>query len=96
MHLEYGFAPLHVRIVHGYLPVEPAGPQKSGVEYIGPVRCSKHDYAFVYGKTVHLNEQLVKRLFPFVVSAAKARAALAANGVYLVYKHYRRSAFLGS
>jgi len=44
------------------------------------------DDALVGAKTVHFHEQLVERLLPLVVSAAQARAALAADGVDLVDK----------
>ena len=95
MHLQYGFASLNVGIIYGYLPIKPARAQKRGVKYIRAVGGGDNYYAFVHGKAVHLNKELVERLLAFVMPAAKAGAALAAHGVYFVYKHNRGGALLG-
>ena len=46
------------------------------------------------GKAVHFHQQLVQGLFPFVVSAADAGAAVAADCVNFIDKDNRRSVFL--
>ena len=77
-------AALNVGIAHGYLPVKAAGTQQSGVKYVGTVCGGKDNYALVYRKAVHLHQQLVEGLLTLIVSAAKARASLAAYSVDFV------------
>ena len=87
MHLQDGHAAVHVGIIHGHLPVKPSGAQQRRVQNIPPVGGGHHDNAFVGGKAVHFNQQLVQRLFSFVVPAAEASAAVAANGVDFIDEH---------
>ena len=81
---------LAVRPAHEHLPVKPAGPQQGGVQDIRPVGGRQDHHALVAGEAVHLHQQLVEGLLPLVVSAAQARAPLAAHGVDLVDEHNRR------
>ena len=60
------------------------GPQQGRVEHIGPIGGGHQDHAFVGFEAVHLDEQLVERLLALIVSAAEARAAMAAHGVDFV------------
>src|SRR6185503_11856330 len=66
------------------LPVEAPGPQQGRVEDVGSVRGRDDDDALVRLEAVHLDEQLVQRLLALIVSAAKARAAMATDSVDLV------------
>ncbi len=84
MHLQNLLAPDHVRIRHDDLPVEAAGAQQRRVEHVRAVGRGDQDDAFVRLEAVHLDEQLVQRLLALVVAAAKARAAMPADGVDLV------------
>src|SRR5260370_19697635 len=80
--------------VHDHAPVEPAGSQQSRVEDVGSVRCGDDDDCFPLVEAVHLDQELVQGLFPLVVAASEAGAALAANRVELVDENYRGSVLL--
>ncbi len=88
MNLQYFFSALYIRVVYGYLSVKSSGTQQRRVEYIGAVCRGNNDNAVVFGKAVHLNEQLIKRLFALVVSTAEACASMSADGVDFIYEHY--------
>ena len=90
-----GLAALHVGTVHRDLAVEAAGAQKSRVKDVGAVRGGHEDDALMLLEAVHLNEQLVQGLLALVVTAAHARAALAAHGVDLIDEDDGRSLLLG-
>ena len=71
--------------VHRDLAVEAAGPQERRIEHFGPVGGRHHDHAVLRLETVHLGQQLVEGLFPFLVRAHGAGAGPpAADGVELV------------
>ena len=86
--------PLLRRPIDGDVPVEPAGPQQRRVEHVGPVGRGDDDHRFGRREAVHLAEDLVERLFAFVVTAADARAAHPADGVDLVDEQDARGVFL--
>ncbi len=95
VHPEDLLPALDVRQAHIHLPVKPAGAQQGAVQDIGPVGGRDHDDPLVGAKAVHLHQQLVEGLFPLVVPAAEARAALAAHRVDLVDKDDAGHAFFG-
>ena len=70
-----------VRPVNGDLPVKTARTEERRVENIRTVGRSNGDDAFVGPETIHFDQELVQRLFPFVMTAAKTSTALAANGI---------------
>ena len=94
VHLEYLLAPFHVGDVDVDLSVESAGTHERGIEYIRAVGRRHDDDAVVGLEAVHLDEQLVERLFTLVVAAAEPRAALASHGVDFVDEDYARHAVL--
>jgi hypothetical protein len=53
-----------------HLPVEAARAQERRVEHVGAVGGRDEDHAVVGFEAVHLDEQLVERLLPLVVTAA--------------------------
>ena len=85
---------LDIRQADIHLTVETARTQKRGVENVGAVGRGNDNYAVVRAEAIHFNEQLVQRLFPFIVTAAKSGAAMTSNGVNLVNKHDGRLFFL--
>ena len=95
VHLEYRAPAGEVRVRHRDLTVEAAGPQQRRVEDVGPVGGGDQDDALALAEAVHLDEQLVQRLLAFVVAAAEAGAALAADGVDLVDEDDARAVLLG-
>ena len=82
--LENALAAPEIRRVDDDLPVEAARTQQRRIEHVGTVRRGDEDHAVVRLEAVHLDEQLVERLLALVVTAAKAGAAMAADGVDLV------------
>ena len=77
------------------MAIEPAGPQQGRIEHVGPIRGGHHDDRLGLREAVHLAEDLVERLLAFVVSAADAGAAMAADGVDFVDEQDGRGVFLG-
>ena len=94
MHLEYRLSAVDVGIAYDDLTVETTRTKKRGIEYIGTVRGCDEDNALVYAETIHLYEQLVKRLLTLVVAAAEACASLTAYGVDLINKDNTGRIFL--
>ena len=93
--LEYGLAAADVGQADIHAAVEAAGAGQGVVEDVVTVRGGHYDDALVVREAVHLDEQLVEGLLALVVSAAEAGAALAADGVYLVYEDDGRGHLLG-
>ena len=49
------------------LTVETSGPEQCLIQHIGPVGGSKDNDPAVTAEAIHLGEQLVQRIFPFVI-----------------------------
>ena len=97
MHLEDGLAAGAVRWLHRHPAVEPAGPEQRLIEHVGPIGRPDDDHAGGRVEAVHLGQNLVQRLFTFVVAAAEAgntRRARSADRVKLVDEHDRRRSLL--
>ena len=84
MDLQDLFTALDVRQADIDLTVEAAGAEQRLIEDVGTVGSRHDDDAVVGLKTVHLDQQLVQGLLTFIVAAAQAGAALAADRVDLV------------
>jgi hypothetical protein len=80
---------------HDDLAVEAARTHQRRVEHVGTVGRSNQDDAFIGLEAVHLDEQLVERLFALVIAAAKAGATMAADGVDFVDEDDARRVLLG-
>src|SRR5262245_1651794 len=91
---ENALSALHVRTVDDNASIEAARTQERGIEHVGTVRRRHEDDAFVRLEAVHLDEQLIERLFALVVTAAEAGAAMAADGIDLVDEHDARRVLL--
>ena len=86
MHAQDLLAALYVRAVNRDLAVKTAGTQQRRVQNIGAVGRGDQDDRLAFLKTVHLDQQLVKRLLALVVAAAQAGSALTSHGIDLVNK----------
>ncbi len=85
VHAEDLLALLHVGQPHLDLAVEAPGAHQRLVEDVGTVGRRQHDHSLVGLESVHLGEQLVERIFAFVVARESGiLAACAADGVDLV------------
>ena len=86
MDFEDRLSALDVGKVDVDLTIEPAGTKQGVVENVRTVGRRHDDDTFIGLKAVHLHEDLVKSLFPLVVTASEARPTLSADGVDLVDK----------
>ena len=77
------------------LTVETAWTQQRGVKNVWTVSCRNHNDAFIAFEAIHLNQHLVQRLFAFVITAAHAGAAMAADCIDFVDENNRRAMRLG-
>ena len=84
VHAQDRLAALDVGQADVDLAVKAAGAQQGFVEDVRAVGGGHDDDAVVGVEAVHLDKQLVERLFALVVPAAETRAALAADRVDLV------------
>ena len=84
MDLQDLFTALDVRQADIDLTVKAAGAEQRLIEDVGTVGGRHDDDAVVGLKTVHLDQQLVQGLLTFIVAAAQAGTALAADRVDLV------------
>ena len=71
---------------HLHLAVEATGAQQRRVEHVGPVGRRQHDHLLPLVEAVHLHQQLVEGLLPFVVGAEGVGAATARHRIQLVDK----------
>ncbi len=95
MHLQNGGASAQVRQPDHHLAVEAPRAQQGGVEDVGAVGGGDHDDPLAAGEAVHLNQELIERLFAFVVTAAEPGPAAPADGVDLVDKDDAGGGLLG-
>src|SRR5512139_2239301 len=94
MNLQDFESPLDIRDRHYDLPVKPSRSQQGGIEYIGSIGGCKDDDSFIAFKTVHLHEELVKGLFPFIMSSAEACTPVSPDSVDLIDEDDAGSALL--
>ncbi len=96
VHLQNLLAAFEVRRLDGDLAVETSRAQQCRVEHVGTVGRGDNDQVRVVVEAVHLDQQLVQRLFALVVAAAHAgAAALAADRVDLIDEDDGRRVLLG-
>ena len=94
MHAQNFFAAFHVGKIDGDLAIETARAQQRRIEHIGPVGRRDDDDAFLGIEAIHLDEQRIERLLAFVVTAADAVAAMAADRVDFVDENDAGRGFL--
>src|SRR5205085_1984719 len=91
---ENSQAPIPVRPLDGYTAVEASWAQKRFVQPIRPVGGCNDDHSLMCIKAIHLDQQLVQRLFALIV-AIDARAALAPDSIDFVDEDDTGGGFLG-
>ena len=87
VHAEDLLAAANIRQVHYDAAVKATGAQQRRVQHVRTVSGGDKNDAFVRLEAIHLHQQLVQGLLAFVVSAAQARATMAADGVNFVNKN---------
>ena len=78
------FTARDVGVRHHHLTVETAGTQQGRVQHVGTVGRGDQDDVLGRLEAVHLDQQLVQRLFALVIAAAQTGAAMTAHGVDFV------------
>ena len=78
--------PWNVGPIEDDLAIEATWPQQCGIEHIRSVGGGDDDDVRRAVETIHLDQNLVERLFALVVATAEPGAALAADRVDLVDK----------
>src|SRR3990172_6325951 len=94
VHLENLLASANIGQRHIHLAIETTRTQQRRVEHVRTVGRGDHDHALGAFKAVHFHQQLVERLFAFVVTAAEAGAALTPDGIDFVDKNNAGRVFL--
>ncbi len=84
MNLQDLLAADEIGVRNDDLTVEAAGPQQRRIEHVRPVGRGDDDDAFVLFEAVHLDEQLVERLFALVVAASETGATMTPDRVDFV------------
>ena len=70
-----------VRRSYNHAAVKTARTQERRIKDIRTVRSGDRDDAFIGTETIHFDEQLVQRLFAFIMSATQSASALTADGI---------------
>ena len=95
VHIKDLASSLDVGSSYSDLPVKTTRSHDRGIEDIHTV-CGREDYdPLIDSEPVHLNEQLVKRLLSFVMTAAHTGSAPSCNGIYLIDEHDARCVLFG-
>ena len=84
VHAEDAFAPLDIGTIHDDAPIETARPEEGRIEHVRTVGRGDEDDALVRLEAIHLDQQLVERLFALVVPATQPRAAMTPDRVDFV------------
>ena len=95
MDAENLFSAYDIRNADDDLTVESARTQQRRIQYVRPVCRSQDDDACVFCESVHFDQQLVQRLFPFIVAAAKTCASLTSYRIDLIDKDDAGRVLLG-
>ncbi len=95
VHAEDRRAAAQVRVVHLDAAVEASRSQQRRVEHVRPVGGGDENHARVRIESVHLHQQLVEGLFPFVVTAAQAGKTLPPHRINFINEHDARAIRLG-
>ena len=86
---------LQIRQFYRNPAVKPSRTKQRRVERFRTVGSSQNDNALRTIKAVHLGQQLVQRLFPFVIAAHLSAVTLFADGVDFIDKDDTGSLFVG-
>src|SRR3989344_6348354 len=80
--------------INHYSSVKTTCPQKSGVQNIGSICRRNNNHFFVWFKTIHFYQNLIKCLFSFIVSSTHTRSSHSTHSVYFIYENNRGSGLL--
>jgi len=86
VHLQDTFSPFDIRPWYYNVPIEPPWTEQRGIQHIRPVGSSDENNSLVGFESIHLDQQLIQRLFPLVIAATEAGSAVTPNRVDFVDK----------
>ena len=95
MHFDDLFTSLDIRQSDDDLSVKSARSEQRRVQNVRTVGRRQNDDAGILREAVHFNQQLIERLFSFIMTAADARTALAADRIDLIDKDNTRRILFG-
>ena len=94
MHFQNLGSPLHIRGVNCNLAIKTTRTQQGGIKNIRTVCGRNNNYGLIGAETIHLHQQGIEGLFPFVSAATCCpTAAFAANCINLINKNNAGSIF---
>ena len=73
-----------------HLAIESTRPQECLIEDIGTIGRCHDDHIGIVIESVHLCENLIERLFAFIVTASDTRGSLLSDGIDLIDEYDRR------
>jgi hypothetical protein len=94
VHAKNLLSPANVRQRNNHLTIKAAGAEQRRIKNVRPVGCRNHDNAGNAFKAVHLDEQLVECLLPFIISAAKTCTTLTTDSINFINEDNARSLLL--
>src|SRR6266571_7545704 len=96
MDAQDGFAPTSFRQIHRDLPVETPRSQQGRIEHVRAVRGGKDDNSLIGLEAIQLHQQLLQRLFPFIIAGeSRCATARAPNRVDFIDKYDARRVLHG-
>ena len=95
MHLENGFASGKVRELDRDPAVKSTGSEQGLIQTVRTVGCGKNDDTLGGIEAVHFGQQLIERLFAFIVSADAGTIARLADSINFIDKHDARRFLCG-
>ena len=94
MNFQYCFTVVDIGRVEHDAAVKPPRAQKRGIENIRSVGCRNHNNIVFSLKSIHLDKNLIERLFALVMPSSKSGTALSSHRINLVDKDNCRGIFL--
>src|SRR5258706_10662898 len=95
MHLKDRLTSTHIGPIQDNPAIKTSGAHQGRVEDVRTVGCCHYNHVGVSVKSVHLDQNLVERLFALVMTAAESCAAMASNSVDLVHEYNAGAVTLG-
>src|SRR5713226_2146615 len=96
MDAQDGFAPTSFWEIYGDLPVETPRSQQGWIKHVRAVRGGKDDNSLIGLEAIQLHQQLLQRLFPFIIAGERRCATTRSpNRVDFIDKDDTRSVLLG-
>ncbi len=95
MDTENGDTAAKIRSANDDAPVKTARTEKGRVQDIRTVGGGQGNDTFIGTETIHLHEELVQGLFPFIMSPTQSASALTAYGIDFIDEYDTGGILLG-